>query len=111
MRAPILESVHGAILVTPQHEVFRQAGEADRGACDGPARQYRVPEVQQPTAHTILDGFSINHCLSSKLRARPARAAQHKASLPNWRNVSSKFRSVQASPSGVRTPSRLSAAT
>src|SRR5215470_15809719 len=71
MRAAILNGVNGAIVVAPQHEIFRQTGDADRRAGDSPARQRRIPKVQQPTVHAILDILAVNHCYLLQMRTDP----------------------------------------
>ncbi len=61
MRTAIFDRVDRAGVIAPQHQVFRQARNAHRRARHRPARQHRIPLVEQSAVHQSLDSLRVGH--------------------------------------------------
>jgi hypothetical protein len=61
MWATILQRMHAALAIAPQHDVFTQSREAQRRRAHFPTCRDGVPQVAQPMAQIMFDIVLANH--------------------------------------------------
>ncbi len=66
VRAAVLQRLHLAIFIAPDHNLLAQAGDAHRRRLHFPARQHRIPEATQAFIQIMLYGRRHRVALSSR---------------------------------------------
>lgn len=70
VRTAVLQRLHLAVLIAPDHNLLAQTGNAHRSRLHFPARQYRIPEAAQAFIEIVLYGSRHRVVLSSRLPVR-----------------------------------------
>ena len=66
VRTAVLQRLHLAVFVAPDHNLLAQAGDAHRRRLHFPARQHRIPEAAQAFIKIVLYGRRHRVALSSR---------------------------------------------